>query len=522
MMKNSLFVLKLCFVCLLIMGATHSVHAIVIQGSSQKYVRASPSIQNSHDFYAQEDIITRTYSNKSNTPQPGKRNWRRKGSGNPPIHKSAAVEITYDDFLGHLALGQDRLVRLLIFSSGTIAMNVGADGGATGEVWDMPDLGVYQNLQTVTHTSVPVTSAPNFEAFTSEDDNGNVTNPAAAYLLSTGSFQFLDFFVSEFEGEQSGTLSNLGYATDTDDIYSFFMPQSPIPLSLNALDLDVELIGEFCAFFPGGCETGNPDEETFNLNQTFEIVASGTMNTYDGESSPGIKVQSTLVYTFFDSNGQEISTRTLRYVLWYTEAGHFVRAGLADGAPWTGSTDFDFFEYQKIDAAALPVEWLAVSAEVIKNSEVKVNWSTATESQNERFVVERSSDGERFTSIAGLDAVGNSPVRQDYTYTDEDPLEGFNYYRIQQQDFNGMDTYSSIVSALVIKTAEEEEIVVLYPNPGRNEVFFSRPADYELLTVDGQLLSSGRAEQQMDVTQLPAGTYLVRIDGGKAYRWVKR
>lgn len=509
-MKNSRFVLRLCFACLLIMGTTHSVHAIVVQASPQRYV------------FAPDDPISRTYSNKSNVPQPGKRNWRRKGSGNPPINKSAAVEITYDDFLGHLALGQNRLARLLIFSSGTIAMNVGADGGATGEVWDMPDLGVYQNLQTVTHTSVPVTSAPNFEAFTSEDDNGNVTNPAAAYLLSTGIYQFLDFFVSEFEGEQSGTLSNLGYATDTDDIYSFFMPQSPIPLSLNALDLDVELIGEFCAFFPDGCETGNADEETFNLNQTFEIVASGTMNTYDGESSPGIKVQSTLVYTFFDSNGEEISTRTLRYVLWYTEAGHFVRAGLADGAPWTGSTNFDFFEYQKIAAAALPVEWLDISTEVIDAKAVKVNWSTATETQSESFVVESSVDGQTFAPLGTLAAAGESDQRRDYTYTDTDPQQGFNYYRIQQRDFDGSSSYSSIVSALITTTANDEEVVVLYPNPGRNEVYFSQPVNYELLTVSGQLLAAGRAESQLDVSSLPAGTYLVRIDAGEVFRWIKR
>ena len=181
-----------------------------------------------------------------------------------------------------------------------------------------------------------------------------------------------------------------------------------------------------------------------------------------------------------------------------------------------------YAEYQKLSASPLPVEWLAVSAEVIKNREVKVNWSTATESQNERFVVERSTDGNRFIPIGSLDAVGNSNERQDYTYTDEAPLEGFNYYRIQQQDVDGRYTYSSMVSALVTRTAGDEKLVVLYPNPGRDEVFFSQPADYQLLTIDGQLLAEGRAEQQLNVSGLPAGTYLVRIDGGEVYHWVKR
>lgn len=94
-------------------------------------------------------------------------------------------------------------------------------------------------------------------------------------------------------------------------------------------------------------------------------------------------------------------------MIWYTKAGHFVKVALNEGAAWTSTTEFVYFEYQKLSTAVLPVEWLAINAEVIKNSEVKVNWSTATESQNERFIVERSADGERFSSLAGT-FVGNS------------------------------------------------------------------------------------------------------------------
>lgn len=524
-MKNSLFVLKLCFVCLLITGAAHSAHASVIQASASNYVRASPSIQSSQDFFAQEDSIARTYFDNLNKSQRRNTNWRHKESGNHPSQQTATdVVITYQDFQSHLAVGQDRIVRIFDPSSGTITMDVGMDNLATGEVWNMPNFSpaAFPAGQTITYSSQVVTNVPNYEFFTSEDtETGVVTNPAAAYQLGSGFYQFLDFFVSEFEGETSGTLNSLGYAKNS-DIYNFFAALTPIPLSLNTFDNDVSIIGEDCAFFENGCETGNPNEATFDLNQTFEVLASGTLNTYDGESSPGIKLRNIDVYTIYDNNGTVIETRTIRYLLWYTKAGHFFKVGLSLGETWTGVTDLAYLEYHKLSSPALPVEWLSVSAEVVKDSEVKVNWSTASESQNERFVVERSSDGRQFTPIGSLDAVGNSNERQDYTYTDEAPLEGFNYYRIQQQDIDGTYSYSSIVNALMTRTASNEKLVVLYPNPGRDEVFFSQPADYQLLTVDGQLLSEGRAEQQLNVSSLPTGTYLVRIDGGELYRWVKR
>ena len=510
-MKNSIVALKLCLVCLLMLGAAHSAHAIVVQCSNEMYLFAPPG-----------GPISRTYPNTSHLRNS---NWRQKKVGNHPPQKTLTdVVISYQDFQSHLAVGQDRIVRIVDPSSGVLFMDVGVEGLATGEVWNMPDLSptAFPGGQTVTYSSVVVTSAPNYESFTSEDpETGVVTNPAAAYQLGSGFYQFLDFFVSEFEGETTGTLDNLGYFRNN-NVYSFYATLTPIPLSLNTLDLEVSILGDYCAFFENGCETGNPNEETFDLNQTFEVVASGTLNTYDGESSEGIKLRNTDVFTFYDNNGQVIEERTFRYLLWYTKAGHFFKVSLSQGAPWTGTTDLAYVEYQKLSASPLPVEWLAVSAEVIKNREVKVNWSTATESQNERFVVERSTDGNRFTPIGSLDAIGNSNERQDYTYTDEAPLEGFNYYRIQQQDVDGRYTYSSMVSALVTRTAGDKKLIVLYPNPGRDEVFFSQPADYQLLTVDGQLLAEGRAEQQLNVSGLPAGTYLVRIDGGEVYRWVKR
>ena len=175
-MKNSIVALKLCLVCLLMLGAAHSAHAIVVQCSPARYVFAPPG-----------GPISRTYPNTSHLRNS---NWRQKKVGNHPPQKTLTdVVISYQDFQSHLAVGQDRIVRIVDPSSGVLFMDVGVEGLATGEVWNMPDLSptAFPAGQTVTYSSVVVTSAPNYESFTSEDpETGVVTNPAAAYQLGSG------------------------------------------------------------------------------------------------------------------------------------------------------------------------------------------------------------------------------------------------------------------------------------------------------------------------------------------------
>ena len=63
--------------------------------------------------------------------------------------------------------------------------------------------------------------------------------------------------------------------------------------------------------------------------------------------------------------------------------------------------------------------------------------------------------------------------------------------------------------------------VVLYPNPGKDEVWFSQPADYELFDANGKLLTAGKADGVVDVSGLPIGAYFVRINGGEMQSWLK-
>ena len=76
----------------------------------------------------------------------------------------------------------------------------------------------------------------------------------------------------------------------------------------------------------------------------------------------------------------------------------------------------------------------------IKRLQAYLNWSTASESNNKGFYVERSKDGQNFTSVGFVKGVGNSNKINNYSYTDA-TLKDINvtttYYRLKQVDVDG-------------------------------------------------------------------------------------
>jgi len=116
-------------------------------------------------------------------------------------------------------------------------------------------------------------------------------------------------------------------------------------------------------------------------------------------------------------------------------------------------------------ASLLPIELLRFEA-IKENGAAKLNWTTATETNNRYFSIERSADGESWSSIGKLNSKaqnGNSLAPLSYSFTDNSLLSGNNYYRFKQVDHNGKFSYSPVK---VIYNARITPVV--YPNPFEN------------------------------------------------------
>ncbi len=77
---------------------------------------------------------------------------------------------------------------------------------------------------------------------------------------------------------------------------------------------------------------------------------------------------------------------------------------------------------------------------------MNLHWTTASETNNELFTVERSADGFEFLPIANIKGAINSTNFINYSIKDLNPLNGINYYRLKQTDSDGEFEYSEIIS----------------------------------------------------------------------------
>ena len=103
----------------------------------------------------------------------------------------------------------------------------------------------------------------------------------------------------------------------------------------------------------------------------------------------------------------------------------------------------------------------------VKN--VDLTWVTASEINNDYFVIERSTDANDWSPLDSVDGAGNSNAVLTYHYPDNNPYSGTSYYRLKQRDFDGTTEYSNIE----VVNFEGLEIISLFPNPSQGEVSIS-------------------------------------------------
>lgn len=113
----------------------------------------------------------------------------------------------------------------------------------------------------------------------------------------------------------------------------------------------------------------------------------------------------------------------------------------------------------------LPIELVDFNARQV-DSQIVLNWSTASELNNDFFTIERLNDKDEFDKLSTLPGKGTTTVKNYYETIDPLPLAGINYYRLKQTDLDGQFSYSKIV---LVDFKELGESVSVFPNPANQE-----------------------------------------------------
>jgi len=172
------------------------------------------------------------------------------------------------------------------------------------------------------------------------------------------------------------------------------------------------------------------------------------------------------------------------------------------------------FIIQNTSLSVLPVSWLNFAGN--KNgAAVDLDWSTASEQNSFSFIVQRSANSVSWTDIGSVAAAGQSINTQQYKFTDNAPLAGINYYRIEEKDIDGKAVFSKIIN---VNYSAEQTRLSVYPNPvvgGTANLQLTKPSTVLLYNSEGRIIASKQlpaGKQTFNMAGLAKGVYYFKVE----------
>ena len=148
---------------------------------------------------------------------------------------------------------------------------------------------------------------------------------------------------------------------------------------------------------------------------------------------------------------------------------------------------------------------------------IELKWKTASEANNDFFIIEKSMDGIKWQNIAIVQGAGTSSIMKKYLYNDSSSIADINYYRLKQTDHDQNFKYGPTV--MVKKCSEEKsDNLIIYPNPSHGKINLQfinttqQPFKTELLNVANQVIyTSTGLNKTIDMSHNLPGIYYVRV-----------
>lgn len=407
---------------------------------------------------------------------------------------------TAQSFDGALAL-KPLVRRLRMATTGALTLNVPVDVSA--------DLNLVNGI--INTSSANVLTLTDESATANIGDAGSYVNGPMRYTMNLNGSATLIFPV--------------GKGTDWRP-----MELTPVHNSTTAYTYTVDMINSSAASLlylplPGTIDTVS-DVRYWQVDRTPSINANLTSATvklyysssgkFDGVSDPSnlTVVKTTGAGTVWNDIGGTATTANTGTIT----SGNFTSSGL--------------FTFGNLIGGSNPLPVSLISFTAVKNSHhIDVKWSTASEMNNDYFVVEKSNDGVTFDDMIQVDGAGNSNSVLNYSAVDEVPFTGNNFYRLRQVDFDGKATLSRIIN---VAMSNELTPVTFYPNPVKDIISIEYPTysqntvEFIIYTIQGQQVKSfsvephdGMVRNNFDLTALASGSYWLKAVSDESVQAVR-
>lgn len=330
------------------------------------------------------------------------------------------------------------------------------------------------------------------------------------YKINTGTENLI--------GEGSGNFGTSTVSTSTCEIIPAIMETSTLRIIIRIATNSAD---ELYGFDNVLVSAGTPVEAPQVLNISCSGDATNSTVTIDAVA------ECTAEFSFNGGAFSDVNNAVLASNMMYdfsVRDATFQECGIASGTVFidaSGDCDFvlpitllDFYGRAEADAIAL-------------------YWTTSTELNNDYMAVERSLNGIDFEEIGRVEGRGTTSEQQQYTFVDNYPIAGTNYYRLRQVDYDGTEEYHPVISVLFDKPLAFG--MNISPNPVREilQVDWSLPETQDgilrVFDMQGQLMSQraiaqGSGRYNLPTRDLPAGFYILQMEQGgqtQTLRFVK-
>ncbi len=180
---------------------------------------------------------------------------------------------------------------------------------------------------------------------------------------------------------------------------------------------------------------------------------------------------------------------------------------------------------------SLPIELLYFNTLCGNDTVVVLSWATASEQNNDYFTIYKSLDGIEWTELAVVSGSGNSSTLKEYRFNDHNLRneDARYFYKLRQTDYDG--NYKEFDMQAVF-CRQNLKAVKLYPNPVshnlnlqfNNVYHIDSPLDVLLYNASGRIthrfsskVSDGQVSLNIDLPDLPSGTYYLQVKLGTIY-----
>ena len=183
----------------------------------------------------------------------------------------------------------------------------------------------------------------------------------------------------------------------------------------------------------------------------------------------------------------------------------------------TGGNSFVTKLYQSI--IPLPIS-LSLFTATCDDNEVLIEWTTVSETNNKDFTIERSIGGIHFSPLESIEGYGNSLENRNYQFTDHHPLNGTNFYRLKQTDFDGNFSYTKVIK---VHCEDDDNVFSLYPNPstdGLINIILQNDAVVTVMNAMGKTIyrQSFPLGQHVINLSTDSGMYFIKVLSGSRYQ----